>query len=65
MFKNIKAAREMMKGMSPEDMKDLLKQAQSQQSQIEDGLKRIVQEEIKKQGLVTKEEVLKLIQENK
>lgn len=54
-----------MKGMSPEDMKDLLKQAQSQQSQIEDGLKRIVQEEIQRQGLVSKEEVLKLIQENK
>ena len=57
----IDVAKEMMKNMDPEDMKDLMKQAQSQQGQMEDNIKRIVQEEIQKQNLITKEDLDKAI----
>lgn len=61
MFDNLKMAREMMKNMSPDEIKDLMKQAQGQQRMMEDMVHKIVLEEIKKQNLVSKEEVEKMI----
>ena len=59
MFKNLKAAKEMMANMDPDDLKDLMEQAKNQQAQMEDTIRRIVKEEIEKQNLVRKEDLEK------
>jgi hypothetical protein len=48
MFKNLKAAKEMMANMDPDDLKDLMEQAKNQQAQMEETIRRIVREEIAK-----------------
>ena len=57
MLKNLKAAQEMRKNMDPEDLKELMNQAKSQQAQMEDMIRKIVREEIEAQGLVRKSEL--------
>lgn len=47
----------MLKNMSPEERKDLLEQAKNSRGMLEDTVRKVLAEEIKKQGLVTKEEV--------
>ncbi|MDP3881207.1 MAG: hypothetical protein Q8Q32_03455 [bacterium] len=59
MFKNLKAAKEMMANMDPDDLKDLMEQAKNQQAQMEETIRRIVREEIEKQNLVRKEDLEK------
>jgi len=48
MFKNLKAAKEMMKNMDPDQLKEMMQQAGSYQSQMEDMVRKVVREEIKK-----------------
>ena len=50
-----------MKNMSPDEIKNLMQQAQGQQSMMEDMVKKLVQEEIKNQNLVSRAEVEKMI----
>ena len=57
MFNQFKAASDMLKNMSPEERKDLLEQAKNSRGMLEDTVRKVLAEEIKKQGLVTKEEV--------
>jgi uncharacterized protein YllA (UPF0747 family) len=64
MFDNLKAAREMMKNMSPGEIKDLMNQAKDQQKSLEDMVRKLVQEEISRQKLISKNEVINLIKEN-
>ena len=52
MFKNIKAAREMMKDMDPDQMQDLMNQAGNYQVEMEEMIRRIVREELDKRGLL-------------
>lgn len=61
MFDNLKAAQEMMKNMSPDQIKDLMKQAESQKKVMEDMIRKLVAEEIEKRDLVSRSEVKKLI----
>jgi len=61
MFDNIKAAKEMMKNMSPDQMKDLMGQAQNYKSQMDETIKAAVAEEIKRLDLVSRSEVMKMI----
>jgi hypothetical protein len=60
MFDNLKAAQEMMKNMSPDQIKDLMKQAGDQKKMMEDLVRKMVAEEIDRRGLVTREEVKKM-----
>lgn len=56
MFDQFKMASEMMKNMSPDQINELVKQAGSVQKQMEDVVRKVVDEEIKKRGLLTREE---------
>ena len=63
MFDNLKMARDMMKDMSPEQIQELMESAKGQQKMLEDTIKKVVDQEIERRGLVSKDEVEKLITE--
>ncbi len=56
-----KMASEMMKNMKPEELSKMMEQAKESKHMMEDMVKKIVAEEIKTRGLVSKEEVEKMI----
>ncbi len=64
-FDQIKAAQEMMKNMSPDQISALMKQAQESKKMMDETIRRGVEEEIKNRGLVTREEVEQMIRENR
>jgi len=55
-------AQNMMKNMSPEEIKELMEQAKQQKTLIDEQIGKIVEEEIKKRDLVSREEVQKMIE---
>ncbi len=57
MFDQFKMASEMMKGMSPEQISQLMKQAQDSKKVLEDTVRKLVEEEIRNKDLVTRAEV--------
>ena len=57
----MKLAQDMMKNMSPEQMQEMMKQAQDSKQMLAEEIKKAVEEEIKNRGLVTKEEVEEMI----
>ncbi|PIT92350.1 MAG: hypothetical protein COU08_02980 [Candidatus Harrisonbacteria bacterium CG10_big_fil_rev_8_21_14_0_10_42_17] len=59
---NMKMAQNMMKNMSPEEIKELMEQAKQQKTLIDEQIGKIVEEEIKKRDLVSREEVQKMIE---
>ncbi len=52
-----KMASDMMKNMSPEQISDLMKQAEQSKTMLEDAVRKVLGEETKKRGLVTRVEV--------
>ena len=64
-FDQAKLAANMMKNMDPSQIKEMVAQAKEAQKILEDQIKRIVDEEIKKRNLVSMEEVQKIIQNSK
>ncbi len=65
MFDQFKAAQNMMKNMSPDQLKELMTQAKESQAMLNKEIKKVVEEEIERRGLVSREEVLRLIRESK
>ena len=63
MFDQMKMATEMMKNMDPAQMKELMEQAQKSQGVIADNIRKIVDEEITKRGLVSRAEVEKMLRD--
>ena len=61
MLDQFKMAADMMKGMSPDQIKQLMEQAKNSQKMLEDQIKRVVDEEIKKRDLISREEVMGLL----
>ncbi len=61
MFDQFKAASEMMKGMSPDQLKVLMEQAKDSKKILEDQVRELVEQEVKRRGLMTREEVLRLL----
>jgi hypothetical protein len=61
MFDQFKQASEMLKGMSPDQVQQLMKQAQDSKKMMEEMVKKIVEEEIKKRDLVTRSEVAEIV----
>lgn len=51
----------MMKGMSPDQIKQLMEQAKNSQKMIDDQIKKVVDEEIKKRDLISRKEVLEML----
>lgn len=65
MFDQMKMASEMMKNMDPAQLKELMEQAQKSQGAIADNIRKIVDEEIAKRGLVSRAEVEKMIRDGR
>jgi Xaa-Pro aminopeptidase len=50
-FDNVKAAQQMMAGKSPAEIKEMIEQAKQAQAAMEDMVRKIVVEELKKRGV--------------
>lgn len=61
----MKMAQEMMKNMSPEQIKQLMEQAKSSQNLLRDQVKAVLDEEINRRQLVSRDEVVRLIAESR
>ena len=61
MLDQFKMASEMMKNMSPDQIQEMMKQAQESKKMIEDVVRKVVAEEVEKRDLVSRAEVEKLI----
>ena len=61
MFDQFKMAADMMKGMSPEQIKQLMEQAKNSQQMIDDQIRKVVDEEIKKRDLISRKEALEML----
>lgn len=61
MFDNLKMAKDMMKNMTPDQMRDMMEQAKGAQKQMEDMVKKAVADEIKRLDLVSRAEVQKMM----
>ncbi|MCL5007008.1 MAG: hypothetical protein M1153_02625 [Patescibacteria group bacterium] len=65
MFDQFKAAQNMMKNMDPDQLKELMAQAKESQAMLNKEIKKVVEEEIERRGLISREEVLRLITESR
>jgi len=61
----MKMAQNMMKNMSPEEVKQMMDQAKGHQKMLAEQVTKVVEEEIKKRGLVSRHEVDKMIADSK
>jgi len=64
MFDQFKIASDMMKNMSPEQIKELTKQAGDSKKMLEETVRELLEKEIQKRDLVSRAEVLKIIKDN-
>lgn len=62
-FDQFKQASEMLKGMSPEQIKDMMAQAKEQKAMMEEVIRKGVEDEIKKKNLISKDELLKILKD--
>lgn len=65
LFDQFKTVSDMMKNMKPEEMGKLMEQAQESQKMLADQIRKIIKEEIESQGLVSREEVERMIRDSK
>ncbi|MFA5954421.1 MAG: hypothetical protein WC817_02720 [Patescibacteria group bacterium] len=63
LFDQLKTAQDLMKNMSPEDMKRLMSQANTMKDTLREQVSELVEEEIAKRQLVTRDEVEQLLSE--
>ncbi|HQA95772.1 MAG TPA: hypothetical protein PLN18_00160 [Candidatus Colwellbacteria bacterium] len=61
----MKAAQDLMKDMSPDDLRNMMKQAEDSKKMLEDMVKKTVEDEIEKRDLISRSEAEKLIRENR
>ena len=61
LFDQFKMASDMMKNMSPYQIKELMEQAKESQKMMSDQIQKIVDEEIKKRNLISREEVEQML----
>ena len=62
MFDQLRAASEIMKNMSPDQMQQFMNQAEESKHMLEDAVRKLLDEEIRKRGLLTKDEASRLFQ---
>lgn len=60
-FDQMKAAQEMMKNMSPDDLRNMMKQAEDSKKMLEEMVKKAVEEEIVERDLISRSEAEKLL----
>jgi hypothetical protein len=63
MFDQLKIASEMMKNMNPEQILQLIKQAEESKKMMEDMVRKLIGEEVRKRNLISRDEVERLIRE--
>ncbi len=61
LFSNLKMAQDMLKNMSPEQIEEMMKMAGDQKKQMEEMVRKLLEEEIQKRGLITRDEARKMI----
>lgn len=61
MLDQMRMAQNMMKNMSPSEIKDLMNQAKESQKMLNDQITKAVEAEINKRGLVSRDEVQRMI----
>jgi len=65
MFDQLKGAGDLMKNLSPQQISELMKQIGESKKMIEEMVKKIIAEEIKERNLISRDEVVRLIEEEK
>lgn len=65
MFDQFKAASSMMKNMDPGQMKEMIEQAKEAQKMLDKQIRQTIEDEIKRRGLVSREDVERMIRESK
>jgi sialic acid synthase SpsE len=60
-FDQMKAAQNMMKNMSPDELRSMMKQAEESKKMLEEMVKKTVDEEIKKRDLISRSEAEKML----
>ncbi len=65
MFNQMKMAKKMMENMSPDEIKDLMKQAKDSQKMLDEQIEKKVRQIISELNLVSRDEVMKMISEEK
>lgn len=64
-FDQAKLAANLMKNMDPSQMKEMMAEARNAQKMLGEQIKQIVEEEIKKRNLVSREEVEEIVRKFK
>ncbi len=64
-FGQLKGAGDMLKGMSPEQIRQLMEQAKESKSMMEQVIREEVEKAIREKGLVSREEVERMIAASK
>ncbi|MBI3115242.1 MAG: hypothetical protein HYZ09_01965 [Candidatus Kerfeldbacteria bacterium] len=64
LFGQMKAAQDMLKNMSPEQIQELMAQAKQAQSTMAEQTRATLEEEIRKRNLVSHDEVVKMLEEH-
>ena len=64
-LKGLKGAQDMLKGMSPEQVKQLMQQAQESKGMMENLIREEVEKAIREKGLVSRAEVERMIKESR
>lgn len=65
MFDQMKMAADMMKNMSPDQLQTFMKQAEESKRMLEETIRKTLDEEIKKRGLITRAEAEELIRRSR
>lgn len=60
-FDQFKMASDMMKNMSPEQIQQLMKQAEEHKRVLEDTVRKLVDEEVSRRDLVSRKDVEKML----
>ncbi|MDD5098784.1 MAG: hypothetical protein PHP35_00345 [Candidatus Colwellbacteria bacterium] len=61
-FDQYKAAADMMKNMSPDQMQKMMEQAKESQKMLDDMIEKKVEKMIKEKDLVSREEVMRMME---
>jgi hypothetical protein len=61
MFDQMKMAQQMMKNMSPDEIKKMMEQAKESQKMLQDMIEKAIEKAVKEKDLVSRDEVRKMI----
>lgn len=65
MFDQFKMAADMMKNMDPQQLQQMMEQAKESQKMLGDQIRKVVDEEISRRNLISRDEVQRMINERR